>query len=46
VLTRYRFLAARYSGPKPPMIQRIKAVYDPNRSEVVWSSLEVKHDDK
>ncbi|MCF6267794.1 MAG: hypothetical protein L3J57_14810 [Desulfuromusa sp.] len=25
------------TGPKPPMIQRIKQVYDPNLNRVVWS---------
>ncbi len=44
VLTRYRFIAKRFSGPKPPMIQRIKAVYDPNLQQVVWSSQEVSRD--
>jgi len=26
----------RRTGPKPPMIQRTKAVFDPNLGEVVW----------
>jgi hypothetical protein len=34
----------RYTGPLPPMIQRIKSVYDPNLKEVVWSSEEGGHD--
>lgn len=34
---RYRFLTARYTGPRAPMIQRVKQVYDPNTREVVWS---------
>lgn len=38
---RYRLLASRYSGPKPPQVQRVKAVYDPNLGQVVWSSREV-----
>lgn len=29
---------ARNTGPKPPMIQRVKHVYDPNLNEVVWQS--------
>jgi hypothetical protein len=45
VQTRYRFIQQRFTGPKPPKIQRIKAVYDPNLQQVVWSSREVKHDD-
>ena len=31
----YRFV--RFTGPKAPMIQRIKQVFDPNTGEVVWS---------
>lgn len=47
ILTRYRFIAARFTGPKPPMIQRVKAVYDPNLGQVVWSSQEeVTRDNK
>ncbi|MGE4334567.1 MAG: hypothetical protein AB7E55_01150 [Pigmentiphaga sp.] len=33
----YLFLVSRYTGPKPPMIQRVKQVYDPNIGKVVWS---------
>ena len=33
----YQFVRRRYSGPKPPMIQRVKQVYDPNLEQVVWS---------
>lgn len=28
---------SRYSGPRPPMIQRVKQVFDPNLGKVVWS---------
>lgn len=34
--TRYRFVPARYSGPRPPMIQRLSTVFDPNLGTVVW----------
>jgi hypothetical protein len=34
--TRYRFVRARYSGPKPPQVQRVQSVYDPNLRRVVW----------
>lgn len=34
--TLYRLLKTRYTGPKPPMIQRVKQVFDPNLGEVVW----------
>lgn len=33
---RYRFNMARYTGPKPPQVQRVKRVYDPNTRKVVW----------
>lgn len=35
-LTLYRLLPSKYSGPKPPMVQRVKQVYDPNLKKVVW----------
>ena len=34
---RYRLIPRRYSGPRPPKIQRIQQVYDPNTGQVVWS---------
>jgi len=33
----YLFIRSRYSGPRPPMIQRVKQVFDPNLGKVVWS---------
>ena len=33
---RYRLTPGRYTGPRPPMIQRIGQVYDPNLGEVVY----------
>lgn len=33
---RYRLIASRYSGPKPPQIQRVRQVFDPNLNQVVW----------
>jgi len=35
-VARYRFVASRYTGPKPPQVQRVKQVYDPNQRKVVW----------
>ena len=35
-LTRYRLLPSKYTGPRPPQIQRVKQVYDPNIGKVVW----------
>lgn len=32
---RYRLI--RNTGPKPPKVQRIRQVFDPNLNEVVWS---------
>ncbi|MDP2786643.1 MAG: hypothetical protein Q8O79_00990 [Pseudomonadota bacterium] len=34
--TLYRTVRTRISGPRAPMITRIKAVYDPNLHQVVW----------
>ena len=34
--TLYRFLPAKYTGPRAPMIQSVKTVYDPNTHQVVW----------
>lgn len=36
-VARYRMIPAKYTGPRPPMIQRTKAVYDPNLGQVVWA---------
>lgn len=33
----YVFQRQKYTGPRPPMIQRIKQVFDPNLNQVVWS---------
>lgn len=32
----YRLNKSRVNGPRPPMITRLKAVYDPNIHEIVW----------
>lgn len=32
----YRLIPDKWTGPKAPMIQRIKAVFDPNLGKVVW----------
>jgi hypothetical protein len=37
VTTTYRTIKSRISGPRAPMITRLKAVYDPNMHQVVWS---------
>ncbi len=33
---RYRFLPSRNTGPRPPQVQRVKRVYDPNLDKVMW----------
>ena len=35
-LAQYRLLASKYTGPQPPMVQRVKQVFDPNLGRVVW----------
>jgi hypothetical protein len=35
-LARYALQPGRYTGPRPPMIQRTKSLYDPNLGRVVW----------
>lgn len=35
---RYRFVESRYTGPKPPKIQRNTAIFDANLNKVVWQS--------
>jgi hypothetical protein len=35
-LNRYRLAPGKYTGPRPPMIQRIGQVYDANLDEVVF----------
>ncbi|NAW33208.1 hypothetical protein [Halomonas alimentaria] len=37
VAARYRLVPSRWSGPRPPMIQRVKQLFDPNLGEVVYS---------
>jgi len=36
VPTRYRLVPSRWTGPRAPMIQRLKQLYDPNTGEVVY----------
>jgi len=35
-IARYRFDQRRNTGPKPPMVQRMKTVFDPNERKIVW----------
>lgn len=37
VVARYQLVPSRWSGPRPPMIQRVKQLYDPNLGEVVYT---------
>lgn len=34
---RFCLVPAKYTGPRPPMIQRTKSLYDPNLGQVVWT---------
>ena len=34
---RYTFLRHMFTGPKPPMVQRVKRVWDQNLKKVMWS---------
>jgi len=34
----YFFPRSSFTGPEPPMIQRIKQVWDPNLKKIMWSS--------
>lgn len=43
IQARYRLAPGKYTGPRPPMIQRTKSVYDPNLDKVVWQE-EIDHD--
>lgn len=40
---RYAFVSARFTGPRAPMIQRLKTVFDPNLQRIVWQQ-EAKDD--
>ncbi|MEW9901004.1 hypothetical protein ABWL39_20485 [Chitinivorax sp. PXF-14] len=40
VLARYRLLPGKYTGPRPPMKQQSKGVYDPNLNRVVWEEVQ------
>jgi len=34
--TCYRFIKAKNTGPKPPQVQRMQTVFDPNLGQIVW----------
>lgn len=36
IAAKFRLVKSKIHGPRPPMITRIKAVYDPNIHEIVW----------
>jgi hypothetical protein len=38
----YRLM--KYTGPKPPQIQRVQQIFDPNTNEVVWSAKGGNHE--
>jgi hypothetical protein len=37
VMARYRLLTSKNTGPRPPIVQRDKSVFDQNQQRVVWS---------
>lgn len=39
---RFRLIPSKNTGPRPPVVQNIRQVYDPNINEVVWSSEDQK----
>lgn len=41
----YRMLPTAYTGPKAPMIQRTKVVWDPNQNKIRWRSDGGDHDE-
>ena len=36
----YQLLPGKNTGPRPPMVQRVRQVFDPNLGKVVWSQAE------
>jgi hypothetical protein len=36
IQAQYRLVKSRVHGPRPPMITRVRAVYDPNINQIVW----------
>lgn len=40
---RYRLIQSKYTGPRPPMVQRTRSIYDPNLGKIVWQE-EPDHD--
>jgi len=36
LLAVYRFLSSKNTGPRAPMVQRVKTVWDPNINKMVW----------
>ena len=41
----YQMHATSFTGPRAPMIQRTRRVWDPNRNEVRWQGGEVRDDE-
>jgi hypothetical protein len=41
----YHLLPAMNTGPRPPMIQRIKQVYDPNLGKIMWTETKGDNDE-
>lgn len=41
---RYRLKPVRNTGPRPPMVCRTKAVFDPNENRIVWQPVVTEED--
>lgn len=41
----YVFVASKFTGPKPPKVQRVRQVFDPNINQVVWPEKAEETDD-
>jgi len=37
---RYKLIGSKNTGPRPPQVQKLKQLYDPNLDKVVWSQAE------
>ncbi|CCU70896.1 hypothetical protein [Thalassolituus oleivorans] len=35
-LARYKLIPSKNTGPRPPQVQRVHSIYDPNLAQVVW----------
>lgn len=43
---RYKLIGSKNTGPRPPQIQKVKQLYDPNLDKVVWSQADKNRGDQ